>query len=125
MILFAFQASISFSQVLEIPPKPTNVSEEDYRLGEKLLKSAFSQVKLDNFNYVAADYWNYASAYLQMGQPKEKVYDFLSLSKLVEKVKFCQIAERYHALKGGMEKTKFFLLLDEDYKSLVSDCTSW
>jgi hypothetical protein len=124
-VLFAFQATISISQVLEIPPRPSYVSEHDFSLGEAILKSANSQVKLANFNYAAADYWNYATAYLQMGQSKQVVFDFLSQSKQIDKLKFCQIAVHYHTLKGGIENTKFFKSLSDDYRNLVSDCTTF
>lgn len=109
-------------QLPQTPPKPDGVSEKDFKMGEATLKSANSQVKQANFNFAAADYWNYATAYLQMGQPKETVFDFLSQAKKIDKVKFCQIAVRYHELKGATENTTFFKSLGDDYKNLVSDC---
>ena len=123
-LLFALAITVSVSQIPETPLRPAHVSEKDYQLGVATLNSANSQVKNDNFNFTSADYWNYANAYLQMGQPKDAVLSFLSASKKVDRVKFCQIAFRYHEVKGGIENTTFFTSLGDDYTTLVSDCAN-
>jgi len=123
-LLFALGTTVSVSQIPETPHRPAHVSEKDYQLGVAILKSANYQVKNDNFNFTSADYWNYASAFLQMGQPQEAVLNFLTDSKKVDRLKFCQIAVRYHEVKGGIENTKFFKYLGDDYTTLVSDCVN-
>jgi hypothetical protein len=124
-LLFALTTTVLFSQIPEIPLRPALVSEKDYQLGVAILKSANSQVKNDNFNFTSPDYWNYASAFLQMGQPQEAVLNFLTDSKKVDRVKFCHIAFRYHEVKGGIENTKFFKYLGDNYRALVSDCINF
>lgn len=59
-----------------------------------------------------------------MGQPQEAVLNFLTDSKKVDRVKFCQIAVRYHDVKISIENTKFFKYLGDDYTTLVSDCVN-
>ncbi|MBS1553760.1 MAG: hypothetical protein JSU09_02440 [Bacteroidetes bacterium] len=123
-LLITLATTVSVSQIPETPHRPAHVSEKDYQLGVALLKSANSQVKNDNFNFTSEDYWNYASAFLQMGQPQEAVLNFLTDSKKVDRVKFCQIAVRYHDVKSGIENTKFFKYLGDDYTTLLSDCVN-
>jgi hypothetical protein len=113
-----------FSQENFIPSKPDNVSESDYRNGEQILKNSYQQISEDDFRIVASDYWNFATAYYKMGQPKEMVYDYLFKARYTDRKSFCQIVNYYHKNKNGLDSTGFYKLLGEDYRMLVSDCAT-
>jgi len=123
--ILIFLTSISvFGQENFIPTRPDNVSEKDYNAGEYILKNAYQQVAEHDNQFVAADYWNFAVAYYQMGQPKERIYDFLFKSRAAGTKDFCEIINYYHKVKHGIDSAGMYKLLGEDYRILVSDCST-
>ncbi len=122
-IILLHLSTWSFAQELTIPSKPVHISEEEYRHGKLILENSYQQLADDNYNIVMNDYWNFATAYSMMGQPKEAVYDLLSKAKFSDKESFCELADLYHEHTKGIDSSRFFRLLGDDYKELVSDCT--
>ena len=116
-------SAIAAGQENFIPSRPENVSESDYRTGQWTLKNSYQQLAEHNYELVAIDYWNFATAYHKMGQPKEMIYDFLFKSRITDKNKFCEIALKYHELKKEVDSVGFYKLLGNDYKELVADCS--
>lgn len=122
-LLTLLSCTMTFGQENFIPSKPNNVSEADYKNGELILKNSYQQISEDGYNIVASDYWNFATAYYKMGQPKDMIYDFLFKARYTNKVSFCEIVNYYHNSKHGIDSTGFYKLLGEDYKELVKDCS--
>jgi hypothetical protein len=118
-----FLSGLCYSQENFIPTKPDHVSESEFRRGELILKNSRQQLADDNYRITSHDYWNFATAYSTMGQPKELVYDFLFKSKYTDKRDFCEIVKRYHQTKKGIDSTGFYKLLGQEYKLLVQDCS--
>lgn len=116
-------SAIAAGQENFIPSRPENISESDYRTGQWILKNSYQQLAEHNYEFVAIDYWNFATAYNKMGQPKELIYDFLFKSRTTDKNKFCEIVLKYHELKKGVDSVVFYKLLGNDYKELVADCS--
>ena len=116
-------SAIAAGQENFIPSRPENISESDYRTGQWILKNSYQQLAEHNYEFVAIDYWNFATAYNKMGQPKELIYDFLFKSRTTDKNKFCKIVLKYHELKKGVDSVVFYKLLGNDYKELVADCS--
>ena len=87
-----------------------------------MLKNAYQQLAEDNYNILAHDYWNFAVSYAKMGQPKQMIYDFLFKAKYADKKDFCEIVKKYHEFSNGLDSSKFYKLLGQDYKQLVLDC---
>ena len=113
----------TLSQENFIPERPSNVSESDFRNGEQILKNSYQQIAEDDFRIFSSDYWNFATAYYKMGQPKEMVYDYLFKARYTDRKRFCEIVNYYHKSKYGLDSTGFYKLLGEDYRMLVSDCS--
>jgi hypothetical protein len=113
----------TFAQDHFVPTKPNNVSDADFRTGQYILKNSYQQLAEDNYRIVAIDYWNFATAYYRMGQPKEMIYDYLIKSKFTNNKDFCEIVNIYHKKKGGIDSVGFYKLLGDDYKALVADCS--
>ncbi|MFZ6011362.1 MAG: DUF6624 domain-containing protein [Bacteroidota bacterium] len=112
----------AYSQELIIPSRPDHVAESDFRNGELMLKNAYQQVKEDNNNVLAHDYWNFAIAYYKMGQPKEAVYDFLLKASFTSRKDFCEIVNVYHDHVKGINNAVLYKLLGKEYEALVEDC---
>lgn len=118
-----FLSLLCYAQENFKPVKPDHISESEFRQGELILRNSQQQLADDNYRITAHDYWNFATAYSTMGQPKELVYDFLFKSKYTDKKDFCEIVKSYHQFKKGIDSTRFYKLLGEDYKLLVRDCS--
>jgi hypothetical protein len=118
-----FLSGLCYAQELFVPAKPDHISESDYRQGLLILKNAHQQLVDDNFRITAHDYWNFATAYSTMGQPKELVYDFLFKSKYTGRELFCDVVKRYHQSRKGIDSTRFYKLIGHEYRLLVQDCS--
>lgn len=117
-----FIYGMSYSQEGFVPSKPDHLSESEYRRGELILKNSMEQVANDNYHMVFDDYWNFAIAYMIMGQPKELIYDYLLKAKFTDRNGFCNLVNLYHQRSHGIDSAKFYKLLGTDYKELVHDC---
>jgi hypothetical protein len=122
-IVLILISGIAHSQENFIPSRPENVSESEYRRGELILKNSYQQLAEHDYNIVYGDYWNFATAYSIMGQPKELIYDLLVKARQANKQSFCALVERYHDHSKGMDSSRFYRLLGKDYMQLVKDCS--
>ncbi len=113
-----------YSQFSYIPPKPDNLSEAEYRRGKLLLQNSYNQIKNVKNGIVASDYWNFALAYLAMGQPKDTIYGFLLKSKTIDPPGFCKIAMYANNHYNGIENVKFYKEIGLEYKLLIETCSS-
>ncbi len=114
----------AYSQFSYIPPKPDNVSESEYRRGKLILQNSYIQIKSAKNGIVASDYWNFAMAYLAMGQPKDTIYNFLLKSKTIDPPSFCKIATYANNQYNGIENVKFYKEIGIAYKQLIESCSS-
>jgi len=114
----------AYTQFSYIPPKPDNVSESEYRRGKLILQNSYDQIKNAKNGIVASDYWNFAMAYLAMGQPKDTIYNLLLKSKAIDPPGFCKIATYAIAQYDGIENVKFYKEIGVEYKQLIESCSS-
>lgn len=122
LFLIILVSEVAHSQENFIPSRPDHVSESEYRRGSLILENSYKQLAENNYHIVYADYWNFAMAYSIMGQPKELIYDFLVKAKFENKKSFCQLIERHHDRTKGVDSSRFYKLLGEDYTQLIADC---
>ncbi len=113
-----FTKSFCFAQYGYIPPKPVEVSDEDYRAGKHSLETARSQI---HGEIVAIDYWNFAMAYSKMGQPGDSIFYFLQLAKVKDEKTFCEIVVRSH--QDDLINSKLYRKLGDKYKNLIANCS--
>ncbi|UXE66454.1 MAG: hypothetical protein KA713_18700 [Chryseotalea sp. WA131a] len=123
LFLIILVSEVAHSQENFIPSRPDHVSESEYRRGSYILENSYKQLAENNYHIVYADYWNFAMAYSIMGQPKELIYDFLVKAKFENKKSFCQVIELHHDRTKGVDSSRFYKLLGEDYIQLIADCS--
>jgi len=114
---------ITFAQ-LTIPQKPAHVSEQQYQNGLYILENAYQQLKESGFNYNYADYWNFAIAYADMGQPQAQIFNYLNASKLADPKSFCSMVNYAVQYAKPDKKDSIAALLQHDDIELTNDCSS-
>jgi len=97
------------------PEQREGVSDEDYRKWTKSLERTYDQVKSDSGNVVYADHLNLATAYVNLKEPKSKVFKHW---RLAQEEDIESTAEIFPIIYGSLEKLEGYLS-EAEYDSLL------
>lgn len=75
-------------QIDHYPPQKSNVSDDKFKMANRILEETYSQVKKNKGEFNYANYWNLSVAYSLLKQEKKEVRDLLNLSKAKDPFNF-------------------------------------
>lgn len=87
-------SSLSAQNLEKIPDQKASVSDQDYKLVERILRESTANVAQDNGQIRWSDYWNFAYAYTLAQQDKDLVASFLTKSRQLDPALFDELIRR-------------------------------
>lgn len=97
------------------PEQREGVSDEDYRKWTRSLERTYEQIKSDSGNIVYADHLNLATAYVNLKDPKSKVFNHW---RLAQEEDIESTAELFPMIYGSPEVLEGYLT-EAEYDSLL------
>lgn len=94
ILLLMLTSSLSAQPLGMIPDQKASVSDQDYKLMERILRESFANIERDNGQVRWSDYWNFAYAYTLGQQDRDMVAGYLTKSRELDAVLFDELIRR-------------------------------